>query len=229
MKMYRVQMGLENKSSKQLPNTTIGHHSCNHLNGMHGGVHRFEFYEHVENRQPTFSCALESERCHSQTKIGTRCSRKCVIGTPYCWSHLLSNHHLRLLPSTVPNAGKGVFVLNKQRPLGEIIIRNGDVVCPYGGELIDETTLNRRYGDKTAPYALQLSQNRYRDAACARGVGSMINHDGRRANVSFAVNHRAKTVSIKAKRNLRNGEELFLSYGRDYRMNDGSRYVTRPR
>ena len=54
-------------------------------------------------------------------------------------------------------------------------------------------------------------------------------NDGRRANVSFAVNHRAKTVSIKAKRNLRNGEELFLSYGRDYRMNDGSRYVTASR
>ena len=179
--MYLVHTGLENKSNKQLPQ--MSHHSRRPLNSMHGGVHRFEFYEHVENRQPTFSCALESERCHSQTKIGARCSRKCVIGTPYCWSHLLSNHHLRLLPSTVPNAGKGVFVLNKQRPLGEIIIRNGDVVCPYGGELIDETTLNRRYGDKTAPYALQLSQNRYRDAACARGIGSMINHDGRRANV----------------------------------------------
>ena len=201
------------------------------FSSMQGCIHQFKFYEHEhqDNRHPTFSCALQSERCHSQIKTGSRCSRKCVIGTPYCWSHLLSNHYLRLLPSTVPNAGKGVFVLNKQRPLGEIIIRNGDVVCPYGGKLIDETTLNRRYGDKTAPYALQLSQNRYRDAACARGVGSMINHDGRRANVSFAVNHRAKTVSIKAKRNLRNGEELFLSYGRDYRMNDGSRYVTTPR
>ncbi|OBQ32294.1 MAG: hypothetical protein AN484_28085, partial [Aphanizomenon flos-aquae WA102] len=73
-----------------------------------------------------------------------------------------------------------------------------------------ETTLNHRYGDKTAPYALQLSQNRYRDAACARGVGSMINHDGRRANVSFAVNHRAKTLRIKAIRKLRNSDELLL-------------------
>jgi len=198
---------------------------------VQGGAHRFKFYEHEhqDNRHPTFACALQSERCRSQTKTGSHCSRKCVIGTPYCWSHLLSNHHLRLLPSTLPDAGKGVFVLNKQRPLGEIIIRNGDVVCPYGGELIDETTLNHRYGDKTAPYAIQLSHHRYRDAACARGIGSMINHDSRRANVTFAVNQRTKTVSIKAKRHLRNGEELFASYGRDYRMNDGSRYVTTPR
>jgi len=198
---------------------------------VQGGAHRFKFYEHEhqDNRHPTFACALQSERCHSQTKAGSRCSRKCVIGTPYCWSHLLSNHHLRLLPSTLPDAGKGVFVLNKQRPTGEIIIRNGDVVCPYGGELINETTLNHRYGDKTAPYAIQLSHHRYRDAACARGIGSMINHDSRRANVTFAVNQRTKTVSIKAKRHLRNGEELFASYGRDYRINDGTRYVTTPR
>jgi hypothetical protein len=225
--MHLAQVGLKNKSSTQLPETI--HYSRTPLNSMHGGVHHFEFYEDVENRLPTFSCSLQSERCHSQTKLGARCSRKSVIGTPYCWSHLLSNHHLRLLPSTVPNAGKGVFVLNKQKPLGDIIIRNDDVVCPYGGELIDEATLNHRYGDKTAPYAIWLSQSRYRDAACARGIGSMINHDSRRANVVFAVNHRAKTVSIKAKRNLRNGEELFVSYGRNYRFNEGTRYATIPR
>jgi SET domain-containing protein len=57
-------------------------------------------------------------------------------------------------------------------------------------------------------------------------VGSLINHDNRRSNVAFSVNQAAKTVSIKATRNVKNGEELLVNYGREYKMQDGSKYVT---
>ena len=107
-----------------------------------------------------------------------------------------------------------------------MIFKTGETVCPYGGDLIDKDMITERYGENTAPYGIQMSQNRYRDAGSARGVGSLINHDSRRANVAYSVDQRAKTVSIKAKRNLKNGEELFVSYGRAYRMNDGSKYTT---
>ena len=186
----------------------------------------FKFYDNERDPRPSFTCALDSERCIGQNKNGQRCSRKCIIGTPYCWTHLLSKHHLRILPSTIANAGKGLFVVDKKQPEGAVIFRTGETVCPYGGDLIDKDTINERYGENTAPYGIQLSQNRYRDAGCARGVGSLINHDSRRANVAYSVDQRAKTVSIKAKRNLKNGEELFVSYGRVYRMNDGSKYTT---
>ncbi len=186
----------------------------------------FKFYNNEDDPRPSFTCSVSSQRCNGGNKNGSRCSRKCVIGTPYCWTHLLSKCSLRILPSTIANAGKGLFVLNKREPDGAVIIRNGETICPYGGELIDKDTLEERYGNKTAPYGIQLSRNQYRDAGCARGVGSLINHDSQRANVMYSVDQRAKTVSIKAKRNLKNGEELFISYGRDYRMEDGSKYAT---
>ena len=186
----------------------------------------FKFYNNVDDPRPSFSCAVSSERCDGENKNGSHCSRKCVIGTPYCWTHLLSKYELRILPSTIPNAGKGLFVLNKKEPVGAVVIRNGETVCPYGGELINKDTLEERYGEKTAPYTVEMSRDRYRDAGCARGVGSLINHSNQRANVAFSIDQRAKTVSIKAKRNLKNGEELFVSYGRTYRMRDGSKYTT---
>lgn len=126
----------------------------------------------------------------------------------------------------MPEAGKGLFVLDKKQPTGTVLIKKDQTVCPYGGDLIDKATLDERYGDKTAPYAVQLSKNRFRDGGCARGVGSLINHDSRRANVAFSLNQNTKTVSIKATRNLKNGEELFVNYGREYQMRDGSKYIT---
>jgi len=191
--------------------------------------YHFNFYNDTNDPQPRFTCAIESERCHGETKNGTRCSRKCVIGTPYCWSHLLSNYNLRILPSTIPNAGKGLFIMNKQEPEGKVIIKKGTIVCPYGGELIDKQTLDERYGKKTSPYGIYVSTNNYRDAGCARGVGSVINHDSRKQNVIFTANHKSKSINIKVSRDLVNGEELFVSYGRSYRLNDGSKYSTTTR
>jgi hypothetical protein len=186
----------------------------------------FKFYENNDDPQPSFTCAVTSEQCKALNKNGSRCSRKCVIGCPYCWTHLLAKFHLRILPSSIPEAGKGLFVMDKKQPTGTLLIKKNDIVCPYGGELIDKDTLEERYGAKTAPYAIQLSKNRFRDAGCARGVGSLINHDNRRSNVAFSVNQAAKTVSIKATRNVKNGEELLVNYGREYKMQDGSKYVT---
>jgi len=104
----------------------------------------FKFYDNERDPRPSFTCDLDSERCDGQNKNGQRCSRKCIIGTPYCWTHLLSKHHLRILPSTVANAGKGLFVVDKKQPEGAVIFKTGETVCPYGGELIDHDTVKTR-------------------------------------------------------------------------------------
>ena len=44
----------------------------------------FKFYDNERDPRPSFTCALDSERCDGQNKNGQRCSRKCIIGTPYC-------------------------------------------------------------------------------------------------------------------------------------------------
>ena len=44
----------------------------------------------------TFSGNLQGRRCVGHCRNGTRCSRRSVIGTPYCYQHLKSDCHLRI-------------------------------------------------------------------------------------------------------------------------------------
>ena len=96
----------------------------------------FKFYDRQEDDDPKFSCRLQAERCSGRTKAGNQCSRSSVIGTPWCWTHLLAVKHLRIKDSTVAGAGKGLFALDKSRPTGEILFRPGQDIIEYAGELI---------------------------------------------------------------------------------------------
>lgn len=116
---------------------------------------KFKFYI-VDELQ--FQCPLSSLRCHGKTKKGTRCGRKCVIGFELCYQHLRSDKHLRILPSTIPNAGKGLFAMDTTKNDNAIIFRAGDKICDYSGQLINEEQLNERYEDKTASYAVKKKQ-----------------------------------------------------------------------
>jgi hypothetical protein len=37
------------------------------------------------------------------------------MATPYCFSHLPEYLHLKVKPSTIPNAGKGLFAFDKTK------------------------------------------------------------------------------------------------------------------
>ena len=86
--------------------------------------------------------------------------------------------------------------------------------------------MNRRYKEYTAPYGLQNRIDIFEDAAFKRGIGSIINHAPRKANcrISIGRNNRASIVATK---NIKNGEELYMSYGKDYKLvEDGVRTST---
>jgi hypothetical protein len=56
----------------------------------------------------------------------------------------------------------------------------------------------------------------------------MINTKPGQNNCSFSINNRNKTASVKANKNIRNKEELFLSYGNAYKLNEpGVEYFTK--
>jgi hypothetical protein len=159
-----------------------------------------------------------------------QCKRRCVIGLLCCHSHLPSKYHdIEVRASLIPNSGKGIFVKDKTRPAGAIIFRAGDTICPYYGELINQATLDRRYGPRqpnnpedelTAPYAVEVNRGQYEDAALKRGVGSLINHNPRRLfNCRLGNPNSQNHISIKATKNIRNGDEMYVDYGNAYRMN----------
>lgn len=167
------------------------------------------------NNEVHFRCKLDSLRCTDKTKSGTQCKRKCVIGSPYCCTHLQYKHYLKIKTSLISNSGKGLFVTDPQDSTHrEIIFDKGEIIVKYCGEIIDLHELEDRYGAHTAPYAVKISNNRFEDCAKTRGVGSLANTKAGDNNATFSI-YRG-FASLRATKNIRNGDEIYLSYGPAY-------------
>jgi len=190
---------------------------------------KFRFYKNNTDPTPSFECILVSKQCKEKTINQTRCKKKSVIGVPYCYIHLLNKKHLRVKKSTIPNSGNGLFAINKNIPNDTIVFKKGDYIIDYFGEKVTNDILNNRYGEKTAPYGIVVNKTRdiYEDGACQRGIGSLINHKSSTfANAKFYVNRSNNTIKIKAIKNIKNGHEIFINYGRRYKFNENTKNTT---
>lgn len=171
-----------------------------------------------------FSCELRCGRCEATTRGGGRCRARTCIGTPLCWMHLLSAKNLRVKPSALPGAGKGLFAVARRLPAGGIVFRRGDVVCEYGGDPVSMATLDARYpDDATAPYGVEqdAAADRYENAACRRGVGSLANHaPGAASNARYWRSPADGRVHLRATRAIRNGDEVLCDYGSAYQVHE---------
>ena len=185
--------------------------------------YKFQFYV---NDNKIFEGDVLCQRCIGVNKKGNRCSKTACIGTPYCWIHLLYIKKLKIKNSTIANAGKGLFVVDKNADDNKIIFKKGDNIITYGGELLNRREIDERYDDYTAPYGVQINNNNFRDASLQRGTGSLANNNRGRNNAKLSINSRTKTASIKATTNIRNGNEIFVSYGRQYRFDEPTSFRT---
>ena len=192
-------------------------------------------FEFKINHRIVFRAPLITKRCICDSSTGQRCNNKTVIGSPYCWIHLMNIKHLRIKESNIRNAGKGLFVMDRTAEDNAIIFHRGETIIFYHGEIINRDELERRYRNKTAPYGIQIYQNRFEDAALERGPGSLLNHTTEdNANCEFSISRNNKRnpnlnhlIYLKATKNIRNGQELLVSYGSDYRFNErGVEYRT---
>ena len=190
---------------------------------------RFTFKVNAHER---FKCTIKTQRCNFVKRNGQRCRCKVVIGTPLCYTHLLHEKHLRIKQSTVPQSGKGLFALLPAAAGegNEIVFRKGDTIVDYTGELVTEATVSRRYGaDNTAPYTIQVGRDAFIDAACRRGAGSIANTSAANNNATFSTNPRNRTAKLVATKTIRNGSEVFVSYGRQYVLHDeNATHSTKP-
>lgn len=176
---------------------------------------------------------LNAQRCLGHSKNGQRCKRKCIIGFEYCPTHLESIKKLKIKNSTIPNAGKGLFVSDKTKGSNEIVFKTNDKIAIYNGVIKTSEQLQEQYGDYTAPYGMKIAgTNNSIDAGDKRGIASLVNHKPfSQSNSRFKEirqNHRAVGVEIVAKKNIKNGSELFASYGDAYNFNEPTRYSTKP-
>jgi hypothetical protein len=102
-----------------------------------------------------FTCKLKSVRCEALKKNGLRCTRQTVRALPYCWQHYKKINKVIIKKSNVPGeSGFGLFVCDSSKDHNKIIYSKNDLICQYNGEILNETTLNARYGSggQTAPY-----------------------------------------------------------------------------
>ena len=178
-----------------------------------------------------FTCVLHSEQCQFIKQNGDRCKLKTILGSPYCFIHLKYHFHLTIKPSLIPNSGKGLFAFDPKKDANAIIFKKGDKIMEYKGELITNDELEERYGNKTAPYSVKINKDLYQDCSCKRGSASIANTYPNHNNATLLV-HRKK-VFIKATKNIRNNEEIYLSYGRNFRLNEENvehetKYIRRP-
>ena len=171
-----------------------------------------------------FQHSLATEQCIGINKNHNRCRRLVTIGINKCFQHI---SNLKIKPSMIDNAGKGLFAYNKTQPPNAILFKQNEKIVDYLGERIDNNELYSRYGDDgTAPYAFKIHNNLYIDPATRRGIGSLANKPDahnpnpllRQPNAKFSIYHH--NASLKATKNIRNNQEILTSYGRNYRLQD---------
>lgn len=86
------------------------------------------------------------------------------------------------------------------------------------GEIIDTDEVIRRYKDKTGPFVVGISKDRFKDGAATRGAGALANtFPGH--NIATLSIHRGR-ASLKATKAISNGAEILLSYGKQYKLNE---------
>ena len=191
----------------------------------------FKFYINRRRPKPVYETHLISEQCRYIKPNGEHCTRNVVMSVPWCSQHLGIEKHLKIKKSTIPRSGKGLFAFDPTGGANSIVFRGneeaGDLICMYDGEIINNAELRRRYGRYTAPYAIQISNNRYEDAARMRGVGSYVQHSDDFNQINCRLGLRNHRIAIFATKNIRNGKELYCDYGDEYSFNEKTHYSTR--
>jgi len=184
--------------------------------------YQFSFKEDDDD-VPIFQCHLKHYRCeHINPKTGKRCNRQQYIGFDRCWKHLETDFHLKIKPSSIPHAGRGLFAFNGMDN-NDIVFRGsrekGDRIIAYNAELISGVEIEERYGEFTAPYAVEINKELVEDGACWRSAGSIANHKSHsRANAKLYIFQ--NRAYLRATKNIRNGQEITIDYGKDYNLSE---------
>lgn len=159
-------------------------------------------------------------RCSGYTAMGTQCSRTTCKYSDYCWQHAKRYVGLKIGDSTIQAADQGLFVT---RPFNK-----DDVVARYDGEWIPRTVWDRHEGDYGADWdddtvidarSTQASYGRWPND-CREGD----NCGGNNLRWSKYYGNRRRGIpprlTLKAKRDLNAGEEVYVDYGATYWRDD---------
>jgi hypothetical protein len=161
------------------------------------------------SRKPKTQSVRKSQQCVSNTLKEQRC-RKRTAHTQKCWIHLSRQDNLRIKPSNIPNAGKGLFAWKKP------IARN-TLISKYTGRKLSKKELDKKYGKGRADYAICNQRGRCVDSTYTTDAAARFVNDSK--GTSFGNNSKIngkQIFKLKATRAIPANNEIFTSYGREY-------------
>lgn len=126
----------------------------------------------------------------------------------------MQNELLIVKTSTLPKAGKGLFVKRD--------IKKGERIVEYLGEVITEKELDERAENDIYGYAFYINKNRCIDAYYTPNEYARYANDARGlVKIKGVTNNACYEVWknrgwIKAEKNIKAGSEIFVSYGAEY-------------
>lgn len=119
---------------------------------------------------------------------------------------------LKIKKSKIPQAGKGVFT--------KVDFKKGQRICEMLGEIVKVKEYNKRLKDFSTKegYAVEITSRRYLDTWNHECFGKYINDAYKSSfknNTVLCIDEN-EIIYIEALCKIKKGEELFLSYGKDY-------------
>ena len=159
---------------------------------------------------------VQCTRCTAVTKRGTQCTRRTCKYAHMCWQHTISTRGVKIAPSTIPDAGDGLFATRD--------FERDETVVDYGGTLVSTETFNGP-DYPLSEYGVQINDNWVRDGRSTQsGLGRWVMdclpvnrpHDCPRNNSRIILDQRRRRASIRATRHIDAGDEIFASYGERY-------------
>jgi transposase InsO family protein len=152
---------------------------------------------------PSQRCVATTRKTHRQCKARTR-------DGALCWNHLKSDKGLRILPSHIAAAGRGLFAARD--------FPTGANITEYTGDLVVDP--DDDFDSGGSRYVFGISQNVHIDAARKDTAPGRLINDPRgsdyQPNATWKVDRRQRKVRLVTTRPVRKGEEFFIRYGADF-------------
>ncbi len=177
-------------------------------------------------------------QCKAYTlKKRERCKNRTCFDS-YCWLHLEKEFYkspkakdktrfgLQIKTSQIPNAGKGLFATRNFKKGDKIMklefrkLKKKEIDKLY--DYIDPKTQKKLEG--VGPYSFDIvlrdGEIYFGDGACIRNAPSYANDLKKSANVQYKQeNDGTAIVWLTVTKNIKAGDELFHSYGKNYWKN----------
>ena len=176
-----------------------------YLDNLHGGAKTKDFREPFYQNDDVyeeFDLNLDENEADITTVDANEINEKLKKKFPY------DGTLVEVKPSTIPNAGFGLFSLK--------MIPKDSFICEYNGKQSKKLNSNNDYTALVQDKNNELVYIDAEDKYCCFGRYINDNVKKKKINARFIWDDNLKKAFIFSTRKIKKGEEIFLSYGKKY-------------